>query len=42
MEDQKPWPGFALNQDFAEAKRLKPIAKKAKMPKLEDVLSKLI
>ena len=28
MEDQKPWPGLALKQDFGKAKRLKSIVKK--------------
>ena len=41
MEDQKPWPAFALNQDFTEERRLKPIVKKVKTPKLQDVLNKL-
>ena len=38
MEDQKPWPGFSHNQDFAEGKGLTP---KVKMPELEEALSKL-
>ena len=29
MDDQKPWPGFALYQDFAEERGLKPIVKKS-------------
>ena len=33
MEDQKPWCGLALNQDFAKKRRLKPI----KMSELGDV-----
>ena len=24
MEDQKPWPGLALNQEFARGRGLKP------------------
>ena len=28
MEDQKPWPGLVLKQDFAKGRRLKPIVKK--------------
>ena len=24
MEDQKPWPGLALNQEFARGRELKP------------------
>ena len=30
MEDKKPWPGMALNQDFAKGKELKPKVKKRK------------
>ena len=30
MEDQKPWPGLELQQDFAEGKRFEPIVKKCK------------
>ena len=39
VKNQKPWPGLALNQDFAKEGGLKP---KAKMSKLGDVLSKLV
>ena len=38
-EDQKPFPLFSRNQDFAEERGLKP---KVKMSELEDVLSKLV
>ena len=27
MKDQKPWPGLALNQDFAKGKGFKPKVK---------------
>ena len=30
MEDQKPWPDSALNQDFATGRGLKPKAKMCK------------
>ena len=30
MEDQKPWPGFSPNQDFAKGRRFKPKSKKCK------------
>ena len=33
MEDQKPWPGLALNQDFVKGRELKPIVKKCEMSK---------
>ena len=39
MEDQKPSTGLAFNQDFAKERELKP---KAKMSKLEDLLTKLV
>ena len=39
MEDQKPWPGFSRNQDFAERRGLTP---KAKMSELGDTLNKLM
>ena len=39
MEDQKPWPVFACNQDFAKRRGLEP---KMKMAKLGNVLSKLV
>ena len=42
MENQKPLPVFALNQNFAEERELKQTFKKVKMPKLGDVLSKLV
>ena len=28
MEDQKPWPGLARNQDFAKGRGLEPKVKK--------------
>ena len=37
MEDQKPWPGLALTQDFAERRGLK-----AKTSNLENVLSEVV
>ena len=39
MEDQKPWPSLALNQDFAKGRGLKP---KGKMSESGDVLSELV
>ena len=39
MEDQKPWPGFSPNQNFAEGRGLEP---KVKMHELGDALSKLV
>ena len=39
MEDQKPWPGFSRNQDFAEGRGLTP---KVKMSELGDAFSKLV
>ena len=39
MEDQRPWPGFSRNQDFAEVRGLAP---KVKMSELEDALSKVV
>ena len=39
MEDQKPWPVFLRNQDFAEGRGLTP---KVKMSELRDELSKLV
>ena len=34
-KDQQPWPDLALNQDFAEGRRLKPMVKKQKLLNLE-------
>ena len=42
MEDQKPWPNWALEQNFAEGKKLERKPKKLKMSNLRDVLSKVI
>ena len=39
MEDQKPWPGFSRNQEFAEKRGLQP---KFKISELGDALSKLV
>ena len=39
MEDQRPWPGFSRNQDFAEGRGLTP---KVKTCELGDALSKLM
>ena len=39
MEDQNPWFGLALKQDFAKERELKP---KPKTSKLGDVLNKLL
>ena len=41
MEDQKPWPGLALNKNFAKARKLKSKLK-MKMSELGDVSSKLV
>ena len=38
-EDQKPWPGFSCNQDFAEERRLEP---NVEMYESGDALSKLV
>ena len=38
MEDQKPWPGFLCNQNFAEKRGLKP---KVKLSELGDALSQV-
>ena len=38
-EDQKPWPGFSRNQDFAEERGLEPIVK---LSKSGDALSKVV
>ena len=40
MEDQKPWPGFLRNHDFAEGSGLTGTTK-IKMSDLGDALSKL-
>ena len=37
MEDQKPWPDLALNQDFTKGRGLKPKVEKGKKSKLGDV-----
>ena len=39
IEDQKPWPGFSRNQDFAEGRGLRP---KVKMSASGEALSKLV
>ena len=39
MEDQKPWPGFSRNQDFAKGKGL---TLNVKMSELRDALIKLV
>ena len=39
MEDQKPWPGFSRNQDFAEGRELTP---KIKVSQLGYAMSKLV
>ena len=39
MDDQKPWFGLALNQDFAEERGFEP---KVKMSELGDATSKLV
>ena len=38
MEEQKPWPGFLYNQNFAEERELKP---KVKISELGDALSQV-
>ena len=42
MEDHKPWPVFALEQDFAKERKLKSVDEKCKSLSLGDVLSKLM
>ena len=39
MKDQKPWPGFSCNQDFAHRRAHEP---KVKMSELGDALSQLV
>ena len=38
MEDQKPWPDLALNQDFAKGRRLKRKVEKQKRLKWGTIL----
>ena len=40
IEDQKPWPGLALDQYFGKGRGLKRKVKKVKISKVEDVLNK--
>ena len=43
MEDQKPWPGLALNEDFADGREFEMLeCFKVKMSKLGDMVSNLV
>ena len=38
MEDQKPWPGLVLNQEFSNGKEIKPVVLKQNQKNIDDVI----